>query len=206
VTAPQPDGNLPLAMRELDDAVRALCSPLSRLINNRLVQIPSRYLQLRDATDGEQSNTGGGGGAKSRPPFWTDAFDLIREIDDALACWQPAFTGVPATIGRLRCLQARPWRPQDCRQISQITAACLEWAGKVDALLDPPRRWSLPSPCPACGTAIVYRRDGDDMVRQAALQLAAHGCHCTKCHAVWAPDKFVFLARLLGSLPENVLE
>jgi hypothetical protein len=204
---PEPDGALQPALTALADAVHALCGPQSRLIEGILVHIPSRYLQLRDATVGEQSNTGGGGGSKSRPPFWTDAFDLIREIDDALEVWQPAFTGVPPTVGRLRCLQARSWRPQDTRQLEQITRAVAEWAHSIDTLLDPPRRWTLPSPCPNCNTATVYKRDpGGEMIRQPALQIGPNGCTCSKCRAFWPPERFVFLARVLGSLPENVLD
>lgn len=203
----QEDGNLPAALTELEDAVHALCGPQSRLINNRLVYISSRYMQLQEATEGEQSNTGGGGGSKSRPPFWTDAFDCLNEIDTAVEVWQPAFTGVPPTVGRLHHLQKRGWRPQDVRQIGQITTALVEWTAAIDALLDPPRRWSLPNPCPSCGTTIVYKRDnGGEQIRQPALQIGPQGCFCARCKAHWSPDKFVFLARVLGSLPENVLE
>ncbi len=201
------DGNLPAALTALADAIHALCGPQSRWINNRLVNIPSRYLQLWGATTGEQSNAGGGGGSKSRPPFWLDAFDLLHEIDETLACWQPAYTGVPPTVGRLNCLQTRGWRPQDTRQLNQITSAVLAWTASIDQLLDPPPKWTLPSPCPACNTATVYRKDSSgELVRQPALQLGPNGCYCTKCRAHWSPEQFVFLARVLGSLPENVLE
>jgi hypothetical protein len=133
--------------------------------------------------------------------------DLRNEIDVAVEAWQPAFTGVPPSVGRLRCIQTRRWRPQDTRQIEQIANAVRAWADAVDALLNPPRHWTLPSPCPSCNTAIVYRRDsGGEMIRQPALQIDPEGCFCTKCRAHWTPDKFVFLARVLGSLPENVLE
>lgn len=195
----QPDGSLPLALRELGDAVAALTGPQSRLIGNRLIGIPSRYMQLQDATQGQQSNTGGGGGSKSRPPFWLDAFDLIREIDETVACWQPAYSGVPPTVGRLKHLYMRNWRPQDVRSITQIVTALAAWTASIDALLDPPPKWTLPSPCPACNTATVYRRDNaGDMVRQPALQLGPAGASCAKCHAVWGPQKFVWLANLLG--------
>lgn len=208
MTQPQaPDGSLPAALAALDDALHALIASQSQLHDNHLVGTPSRYMQLMDAVTGEQSNTGGGGGSKSRPPFWTDAFDKLREIDEAAAIWQPAFKGVPPTVGRLRTLRARNWRPQDTRPIEQITTALRAWADEIDALLNPPRRWTLPSPCPSCSTATVYRRDsGGEMIRQPALQLGPEGCHCARCNAHWTPDKFVFLARVLGSLPENVLE
>lgn len=199
------DGALPLALNLLEDAMHALCGPRSQIVEGRVIYSPSRYLQLRDALMGEQVNTGGGGGSKSRPPMWTDAFDLLNEIDVAVEVWQPAFTGVPPTVGRLHWLQQRKWRPQDVRQITQITQAVAEWAASIDALLDPPRKWTLPNPCPACNTAIVQRRDGaGENVRQPALHLDPTGCTCLRCKAHWPPEQFVFLSRVLGSLPDNI--
>lgn len=202
------DGALQPALQLLGDAIHRLCGPRSQFMEGKLLWSESRYMQLRDATAGEQVNTGGGGGSKSRPPFWTDAFDLLKEIDESVACWQPAYDGVPPTVGRLRWIEARSWRPQDCRQIGQITGAVAEWAAQVDALLDPPRRWTLPNPCPRCGKAVVYRKDpGGESIRQPALQIGTEGCSCANCRAVWPPDQFEFLARVLGyERPEGVLD
>lgn len=199
------DGFLPAALETLNDALHALCGPRTQYVEERLIYAPSRYMQLMDAVEGEQVNHGGGGGGKSRPPMWLDAHDLLSEIDQAAAIWQPAYTGVPATVGRLHWIAQRKWRPQDVRQIEQITRAVAEWAAAIDALLDPPRRWTLPSPCPACDTATVYRKDSSgEMVRQPALQIGTQGCTCLKCKAHWPPDQFIWLARVLGSLPDNV--
>jgi hypothetical protein len=54
----------------------------------------------------------------------------------------------------------------------------------------------------------VYHRDSaGELVRQPALQIGVWGCECMACRAFWAPDRFVFLARVLGyELPEGVLE
>jgi hypothetical protein len=216
MTTPAPDGNLPLALRELEDAIHALCSPLPRLIDNRLVHVPSRYLQLLDATEGEQSNTGGGGGSKSRPPCWLDALDALNEIDTAVSIWQPAFAGVPPTVGRLRCIQQRSWRPQDVRRIGQITAVVTEWATAIDALLNPepvvylmaPNPSTEPAACTACGTKRVYRKDSTgERVRQPALRVTKDGCRCQHCHASWEPGQLRLLAAALGyPLPAGVLE
>lgn len=211
MTAPQPiaeDGNLPAALHALELAVDALTGTQSARINDRWVYGPSKYMQLRDAVTGEQLNTGGGGGGKSRPPMWVDSWDLMNEIDQTLEAWQPAFDGVPATVGRLRCILARKWRPMDCRSIEQITTAIQAWVMQIDELLNPPRRWTLASPCPSCNTTTVYRRDGGgEMVRQPALQITPTGCVCVKCRASWAPEYFTHLARVLGyELPTGVLE
>ena len=210
MSAPQPaeDGNLPAARRDLDNAIHQLIEPRSTIHNNQIVTAPSLYMQLWDAVSGENNNGGGaGGGTKSRPPFWTDAFDLCNEIDQAVEAWQPAYTGVPPTIGRLKWLQDRKWRPQDVHSINQIIQAVTEWAAGITELMNPTPKWTLPNPCPACGKAVVYRKDGaGEQVRQPALQLGPNGCHCLHCRTLWAPDKFVFLARVLGNLPDNVLE
>ena len=202
---PVEDGALIPALQLLEDAIHRLCGPQSRMIDDALVYIPSRYLSLMDSVAGEQVNTGGGGGSKSRPPMWTDAFDLLHEIDQACEVWQPAYTGTPPTVGRLHWIAQRRWRPQDSRQIEQIARAVAEWAASIDALLDPPRRWTLPSACPSCNTAVVYRKDNaGESVRQPALHIDTQGCTCLRCKAHWPPERFVFLARVIGSLPDNV--
>lgn len=207
MTSPQPineDGNLPAALRALEDAIHALCGTQSGYADDRVVYGPSKYMQLRDAVTGEQMNSGGGGGGKSRPPFWTSAFDALNEIDQTVEAWQPAFTGVPPTVGRLSCIAARRWRPMDCRSIEQITVAVQAWVVQIDELLNPTPKWSLPSPCPACSATTVYRPDGGgDMVRQPALQIGPSGCVCIKCRTTWAPERFVFLAKVLGYTFEN---
>jgi hypothetical protein len=142
MTAPKEtdeDGALRPALQALADAVAGLCTPLEEYFESRLITTPSLYLQLRDAVTGEQVNTGGGGGSKSRPPFWTDAFDLFTEIDTALEIWQPAFTGVPATVGRLHWLLQRKWRPQDTKRIESL--------GRQPAVLEAPHHRTVePAP------------------------------------------------------------
>jgi len=34
----------------------------------------------------------------------------------------------------------------------------------------------------------------------------AEGCQCQSCRTTWSPERFVWLSRVLGSLPDNVLE
>jgi hypothetical protein len=203
------DGALRPALAALEDAVAGLCDQLTEQVQNRRVYAPSRYLQLQDAVSGEATNGGGaGGGSKSRPPFWVDSMDLKNEIDQTVEAWQPAFEGVPPTVGRLNCIVGRSWRPQDCRSIEQITTAVQAWALQIDELLNPKPKWSLPYPCPSCLTKTVYRRDsGGEMIRQPALSVSTEtGVLCLKCRAHWPHGKLLFLGRLLGSLPENVGE
>ena len=195
----QEDGNLPAAKTQLGYAIGALIDPRATIINAKVVHSPSLYMQLWDAVKGEQSNAGTGGGSKSRPPFWIDAFDLCNEIDIAVEALQPAFRGVPPTVGRFRGILERGWRPQDVHHMEQIVTACKQWTASILELMNPTPKWTLPSPCPRCGTKTVYRRDaGGEMVRRPALEINPDGCKCVKCHASWPPPQFEFLSELLG--------
>jgi hypothetical protein len=201
------DGNLPAAKHDLDYAVSKLIEHSHAIFGNKLYAGPSLYMQLYDAVGGEQCSTGNGGGNKSRPPVWLDALDLLTEIDTALEAWQPAYSGVPATVGRIKHLQQRKWRPQDVRQICQIIAALNSWVLSINTLLNPNPSWTLPNACPACHRAVVYRRDsGGDLIRQPALQIRRGGepyCRCENCRTVWPEALFPLLAGTLGYQPED---
>lgn len=203
-TANEVDGNLPAALDKLHAAVTKLVDPVKAMNpNGPVLEAPSMYGQLVS----EVPASSGGGDFRaikqSKLPVWADALDLLREIDVAVAAWQPDGDSTPS---RLRVLAAKRWRPQDVKRIEQIAVAVESWAAAISALLDPPRRWTLPSPCPACGVKIVYRQQHGERVRQPALQIGPNGCECANCHTVWAPDRFTFLAKLLGCLPDGVLE
>lgn len=200
----QPDGNLPAALARLADAIHALVEELHDYALKATA--PSRYMQLRDSLPGQQNT--GHGVARSLPPLWLDAQQLLDEIDTAASIWQPQLCGVPVTVGRLRHLEARSWRPQDTKQLEQMTDAIEAWAKEIDALLTPEPKWHLPNPCPACNTSTVYRRDSaGELVRQPALQIGPEGCTCQKCRYTWTPQYFAHLAAVLGyPLPTGVLE
>lgn len=173
MTAPQPtteDGNLPEALTDFDDALTALTDRQTIWHNNEPIHAPSLYMQLWDAIQGEQAT--GGGVARSMPPIWCDATDLLHEIDTAATAWQPQPDGIPPTIGRLKALRNRPWRPQDTRQITQITNALKSWTTRITQLLNPEHIKHVSAPCPACGKQTVYRKDSaGELVRQPALQI-----------------------------------
>jgi hypothetical protein len=211
MTSPKPideDGALRPALQALEDAVHALCGTKYEYLDSKLISTPSLYLQLMDAVTGEQVNAGGGGLSKSRPPLWLDAFDLLHEIDVALEIWQPAYTGVPASVGRMHWLLQRKWRPQDVRSIEQLANNLRGWAVKINNRLNPQPRKTLPAPCPACGVETVYRKDEcGEPIRQPALQISALGCQCMSCRYMWEPSRFYILAGALGyPMPEGVLE
>lgn len=192
------DGDLLTALDQLTNAVAALCNPQISYIDSQIRQAPSLYMQLFDAVSGEQAQSGSGTGSKSRPPFWTDAFDVKNEIDQALEALQPAHNGVPASVGRMRELLKRQWRPQDVRHMTQISGSLHYWADKITTTLSPQRKWSMPNACPNCGKASVYRPDsGGEVVRQPALSFTAEGCQCANCKYVWGVERFQILAAAL---------
>ncbi|WIC40291.1 hypothetical protein SEA_HOLLIDAY_97 [Gordonia phage Holliday] len=164
----------------------------------------SLYEQLATMIAGAQG-TQMGGTARSMPPLWVDATDLLTVIDREISTLEPE---PGTTIDRLHRLSDRTWRPQDVDHIERLTAQVLRWAHSIQDLLTPPERKALPNPCPHCDTKVVYRKDSaGETVRQPALQIGAYGCECQNCHTVWAPDLFKHLAAVLGyPLPAGVLE
>jgi hypothetical protein len=196
------DGSLPAARRRLADAIAALCDPVMQVVDGRQLFTSSWYMQLVDDLAGQQGQNHTP--PRSLPLIWLDAWDLLQEIDTAVSAWQPDGTDTPT---RLAAIQARPFRPQDSRSMDQISGCVESWTQNIRSLLVAERHWTLPSACPACGTRTVYRHDGDDLVRQPALQISPDGCCCARCKTAWEPSKFVWLARLLGyEMPAGLLE
>jgi hypothetical protein len=204
------DGSLPEARKRLEDAVSGLVDPQLQVVDGRTHWIDSAYTQLLEAIPGEQGS--GHGVARSLPPMWIDAADLKHEIETATAAWLPKPVidlldgdATPIAALRLHQLEGKGWRPQDCKAMDQISGIVESWTASIKSLLSPIPRWSLPSPCPNCEKATVYRKDSaGEMVRQPALQVSTTGCTCLACKTVWTPDRFVFLSKVLGSLPANV--
>lgn len=219
MTAPQTteDGNLPDARRKLDDAISSLIDPKPRYTESEAgtVWLDPLYAQLQDAVPGEKQHRSGV--PRSQAPLWVDAVDLLREIDTAVAAWEPPWPEIPGdlttdppppTVLRLQTIQARTWRPQDTTHIKTITARITTWTERITTLLADTHIKTLSAPCPACGKTTVYRQDSaGELVRQPALQITTIGCQCQACKTSWAPDLYMHLARVLGyDLPAGVLE
>lgn len=92
------------------------------------------------------------------------------------------------------------WRPAGA---DTSTAEYVEtWVTRATTLLNPPRRWSHPAPCPACGRDIAHVRDDTgEVVRRPALELdlttGTARCLVTGCNADWDRDHIRLLAQVL---------
>lgn len=220
--APLEDGNLPATLRKLGEAISALIDPKPQTIHRddgttSIEWLDSLYTQLVEAIPGEKKHRTGV--STSQPPMWIDASDQLVKIDRVVMSWHPAqplFDGdlspqhppTPVTVARLQAIEGLPWRPQDCSLLEDYVADLLAWCEKIRELLSDAPKLTLPNPCPACGTKIVYRTDSaGEKVRRPALNIGATGCTCLHCHYTWEPQYFTHLARVLGyEMPAGVLE
>ncbi|MGB3707618.1 DUF7341 domain-containing protein [Gordonia sp. (in: high G+C Gram-positive bacteria)] len=202
----QTEANLPGTIAAFQAAIHALAGRTRDTItrdNGKLEPVwgDSIYQQLVDYVSGAQG-TGHGSHARSMPPIVIDAVDLIKQIDSTVRGWatfdRPGRANHGDTIGLLYRLEDKPWRPQDVPQLTERTQDLVWWCGQARALLDPPRRWTLPSPCPECAVTTVYRKDSaGEVVRQPALQITDDGCVCQHCREYWPPERFGILAEAI---------
>ena len=199
------DGNIQAARTKLDRAVKRLTEKRMGVYHDCTLYAPSLYDALKSDLAGTQGDTRTP--AKSLPPIWLDASMLRTDIDTQTLKWMAVPGNTPQ---RLQLLNAKTWRPQDTEQVTKMAGTVDTWCEAIMNLLDPQdRKFIAGAACPSCGRKIVYRKDSaGDTVRQPALKLVvSQGCTCQACGAYWAPDKFMFLGRLLGyELPEGVLE
>jgi hypothetical protein len=199
-----PDGNIVHAKTKLSRAIQRLTEPRPGIYHDCTLYAPSLYNCLKSDLAGTQGDTRTP--AKSLPPIWLDASMLLTDIDVQAVKWFPSAMD---TTDRLQRLTVKAWRPQDTDHVRDITRTVNSWCESIINLLDPESQKFISAPCPSCSKEMVYRRDSaGDEVRQPALKLVvSQGCTCQACGAYWAPERFMFLGRLLGyEMPEGVLE
>jgi len=210
------DGNIVAARGSLDRAIRALIAPRPGVYADQTRYAPSLYHQLSTELAGAQGDNKTSA-KKSLPPAHIDAVQLKFDIDRQTAAWVPKPGDTPH---RLEILSVQLWRPQDTKQVYDMSRMLRGWCDRIVHLLDPTAVMSLSTlcpkcglkhavACPSCGRTHVYGRDpAGEVVRQPALQLVANvGCTCRHCEAHWSPDRYLFLSKLLGfELPDGVLE
>lgn len=200
-----PDGNINAARTRLEYAINRLCKPRMGVYHDRHLYAPSLYESLAGDLAGTQGDNRTP--AKSLPPLWIDATQLKHDIDTQTRRWTPRCRAT--TPDRLTLLKDKTWRPQDTDHVKGIAGQVDRWCDAIISLLDPESVKHISAPCPACGKATIYRRDkAGEVVRQPALRVVTNvGCTCQHCDAHWAPEKYIWLCKLLGfELPEGVLE
>lgn len=198
------DGQIHYAVGRLEKAVDRFTQPKVAIMQNHLRHAPSLYDQLRGDLPGTQGDTHTP--AKSIPPLWIDAVDLLGTIDRTVQSWNPKPSTTPQ---RLNGLVAQKWRPQDTNKVDAMATKVDSWTVQAIALLEPTATKTISAPCPQCNQSTVYRRDSaGDMVRRPALQLVAHlGCTCQACKSHWPPSQYMWLTTLLGlDSPEGVCD
>lgn len=197
------DGNIGAAKKKLEEAVRDLVEKRMAVYHDATVYADSLYVSLISDLPGTQGDTRTP--AKSIPPLWIEAVQLLQNIDSQTVRWMP----VPgSTPDRLRMLAKKPFRPQDTDMVDEMAKTTRGWCDSIMNLIDPKTRKYISASCPSCNQSHVYRNDSGDRVRQPALQWAANtGFECQACKANWSPEQTLFFSRLLGfELPEGVLE
>jgi hypothetical protein len=198
------DGNIVAARTKLSQAVDRLCKPRMAVYHEKTRYGLSLYCQLESDLAGTQGDTRTP--AKSLPPLWIDAVQLIGDMDSETRKWCPRLKRTPY---RLTWLAEKRWRPQDTDHVTEMANTVDNWCETITHLLDPKSVKHISAACPSCGRGFVYRKDSaGETVRQPALKVVTEtGCTCQACQAHWAPDRYMFLCRLLGfALPEGVLE
>ena len=198
------DGNIQAAKSRLKRAVGDLIDPRPIIYHDRTLWAPALYTALCSDLAGRQGDTRMP--AKSLPPVWIDAVDLQNTIDSQTRKWvkDPGTTPM-----KLSTLVLKTWRPQDTDLVSDMVRTVGTWVNQINQLLSPEDRKQLDSfACPACGKQWCYGRDSaGEVVRRASLTITAAGCSCGHCQAHWPPDRYLFLAKLLGlELPQGVVD
>jgi hypothetical protein len=179
----------------------------------------SLYTELLDARHGERHADGTTRRPTpgSRPPGWTDALSLVVRIDQTVARWWPIlgdlaekYPGLPITVQRLYILVDWPWSPYELADLKRYTREVQGWVERANILLptEVTHTWELRAPCPSCGETTQLIDDGSgEQVRRYVLQADTSSATCAACETSWAPDRFRFLASLLGAeLPPGILE
>jgi len=175
---------------------------------------PSLLDQLRRAVANGSGRPGGP--RRSAPiPISADAYDLLRRIEQG-SHWLVQHRGgdpVHDSIeGRLRSVVSHLGRTIELHPAEQTTADLRAWARSISVLFDPPKRWHIAKKCPACKKDVVQVWDAtfSEYTRRPALEIEfdytglkprAKRCRCVACNEEWPPDKFEFLAQVLGCEP-----
>lgn len=105
---------------------------------------------------------------------------------------------------------ADPLKPVVIRVLHEYTALQLvrRWVARIEDFFNPAKAREIQAPCPSCGTRYVYRQKDGATAQSAALVFVLDKetgdsiearCQADHCGVSWPPDKFLYLAELIGA-------
>lgn len=195
---------------ELRALARELCDGISRPVRDDETgeianhPVPPLLEQLRDSV----GHSGGSSRSSGRTslPLNPDAFDALRRIElDAAELHRHAMSQDSITVdARIRAIVAIAGRWTSPGMVAAAADHLRRFVKEIENVLNPPRRYEITAPCPACGVRTVWREQDGEQVRVPALTVdAAIGCTCLNCRHVWGPGQLEHLALVIGCDPIN---
>lgn len=171
------------------------------LIERNSGQVPGLIEQLRDSCREGIGGNGGASGFAPKIPIQVGAYMLYESIEKtAGAEWErltgrrPHATVEQDILGWADFARRDPTEQEHCLNITD------QWINDIGELLNPPRRWEISHPCPACNEKFVYRVMDGETTRSAALVVTAKDgglAECRSCAASWASEEWAELAASL---------
>jgi len=187
---------------ELRELVKELCDPavVTQIHEDRTTtsaECPSLLDQLNEAIGvGVERGKSYGTSYGSKIPLSVGAIDLYQKLHrdwcgtNKKRSLEETFRFIPEWVSG--------W--SDVDQLSRVVERVRKAVKDIRDLLDPPRRFHLPAPCPSCHTKMIRKQDElGEWILVPALTLDVHiGCTCLACDDVWPPNQLSDLARQLG--------
>ena len=159
-------------------------------------EVPALLDLILDAVQSTGGSNGAGGAGVHAAPIGLGAAELVHTIE--------RYTVAPRGIYLPSHVQAWAAARGAVPDVDDVTPAAQhaeEWVAQARAILTPPKRWTHPGACPACGKTTAYVADeSGQQVRRPALELnrADASARCLRCSARWQGEgQLRSLARVL---------
>jgi hypothetical protein len=196
------------ALADLRAALHDLIDPVERKVlrDSGIAtshRAPSLLDQLRAAASTSGESGRGGRGGRSTIPVDPAAVDLMGEIATGVEDMHARALehSRPTVEDLLRGAVAMVERWDDPVAIDWAVGWLGHWRRAVLAQLDPPRRYHLAAPCPACHVTMVTRHNGTEDVQTPTLLIdTTTGAECQSCGAHWTRDQFEHLNLVIRSV------
>lgn len=171
------------------------------LIERNSGQVPGLIEQLRDSCREGIGGNGGASGFAPKIPIQVGAYTLYESIAKTAGVEFERLSGLKKysdlernIIGWAAHARISTTEQEHCLNTTD------QWINEIGELLNPPRRWEISHPCPACKEKFVYRVMDGETTRSAALVVTAKDgglAECRSCAATWASEEWADLASSL---------